>query len=139
MRVRLHWHRLDHDDHELWDLSPAIYSYTFRRSILYIGKADGTSSVRRRFEASDKDSLFDFFADELGVEPHQVAVRVGEFHFDGRLTQQMVADVESLLIAAVRPRGNIAAIGSRIARPGMSVRCIGDAWPSTYRHFVDDG
>ena len=94
--------------------------------------------ARRRFEAvtgaADKDALFDFLA-KAGISSHQVLV--GEIAYEGRLSREMVTDVESLLIAGLRPRGNIAAIGSRIARPGLSVRCIGKDWPSEFRHFVD--
>lgn len=135
MRVRLHWTRIDHDErHELWNASPVLYAYVHRREILYIGKADGSSTARSRLRASDKQNLYDYL-DERRIDAFRVLV--GEFHFDGRLTRQMVVDVESLLIALVEPRGNISATRSRITRPGMHVRCTGAHWPSVSRHFID--
>jgi hypothetical protein len=64
-------------------------------------------------------------------------VLVGEFHYRDRLTRELVADVESLLIALLRPPGNISATCTRIARPGLRVRCTGTHWPSVSRYFID--
>jgi hypothetical protein len=137
MKVTLHWQYVLDDDDERWEECPAIYAYTYRREILYIGKADGSSTVRSRWDAPDKDDLFDYLARERGIDWPRVLV--GRITYDGRLTRQVVADLESLLIAALQPRGNIACTRSRITRPGLSVRCTGSDWPSVYRHFVDDG
>jgi hypothetical protein len=135
MRIRLHWTRVDEDDdHELWDVSPVIYAYGHRREILYIGKADGTSTTRSRWNAADKDDVFDYFEERNIVNPR---VLVGEFLYDGRLTREIVADVESLLIAKLRPRGNISAIRSRVERPGLYVHCTGACWPKVHRRFLD--
>lgn len=136
MKVKLHWNHVFDDDDELWDLCPAIYAYTYRREILYIGKADGSSTVRSRLRAVDKYDLFDYLARERGIDRHHVLV--GRIAYDGRLTRQMVADIESLLIIALQPCGNIASMRSRIARPGLSVRCMGRDWPSVVRHIIDD-
>jgi hypothetical protein len=136
MKVKLHWTRLDDGEHHLWEACPAIYTYIYRREILYVGKVDGSSTVRSRWNAADKDNLFEFL-EKQGIEQHRLWVHVGEFEYDGRLTRQVVADVESLLIAGLRPRGNIASMRSRIARPGLNVRCLGVDWPHTSNRFID--
>ena len=46
----------------------------------------------------------------------------------GRYNPEKLADVESLLIKRLRPRGNIMSINTRISRPGIRVLCDGN-WP----------
>jgi len=46
MVVTLHRKYVVDDDDERWDECPAIYAYTYRRELLYIGKADGYSCAR---------------------------------------------------------------------------------------------
>ena len=136
MRIQLKWRAIaDAEDDELWHISPALYAYTHRSRILYIGKVDGSSTVRSRWEARDKDDLFEYFVRELRIDWHRCVV--GAFHYDGRLTRQMVSDTESLLINALKPKGNIAAIRSRISRPGLQVHCLGVDWPHKSRRFID--
>ena len=135
-KINLHWTQLDDEDHDLWHACPAIYAYVYRREILYVGKVDGSSTVRTRWDSRDKDAVFTFLRRE-GIASNRLWVHVGEFEYDGRLTREMVADVESILIKALQPRGNIASKRSRISRPGLDLRCIGSAWPSRYRHFID--
>lgn len=54
-----------------------------------------------------------------------------------RLTAQLLADVESLLIYAVHPWGNRQNTVSRgFSRPGFEVRCTG-AWPLPVKIFID--
>jgi hypothetical protein len=124
---------------DAWNWSRCLYAYVDPKGmeILYIGKAWGTT-VRQRFRAPDKVSLFEFLARELGV--NRVEVLVGEPLLEPgrRLTRELLADVESLLIRRLRPRGNVTATQSRIARPGLEVLCTGH-WPLTRARFRDLG
>ena len=135
MRIELHWKAL-HDYHELWLSNCAIYAYQHprRSEILYIGKADGTT-VRGRWAARDK--LSGFWHD-LETQRHLFAHRVlaADLLVDCRLTRQVLADVESLLISKVQPWGNISACRTRIERPGMEVVNVGSCWPGA-RRFRD--
>jgi hypothetical protein len=101
VKVELHWRYVEDDDDEIWGACPAIYAYAHRRTILYVGKADGSSTVRSRYNAADKDALFNFLA-KVGINSHQVLV--GEIAYEGRLSREMMTDVESLLIAGLKPR-----------------------------------
>lgn len=53
-----------------------------------------------------------------------------------RYSLEKLADVESLLIKRLRPRGNIMSLNNRICRPGVRVLCGGN-WPHTRATFVD--
>ena len=122
-----------------WSWNRCLYAYLHpqSRDLLYIGKAD-SSTVRARFDAKDKKPLFRFLKKELGLS--KVRVIVGAFYLDEdlRLTRQLIADVESLLITRTKPLGNIAAIRSRISRPRMAVLCTG-RWPHARSTFHDRG
>jgi hypothetical protein len=51
-------------------------------------------------------------------------------------TNELLADVESLLIMRCQPYGNSSATRSRTSRPGLRVHCIGD-WPLKRASFRD--
>jgi hypothetical protein len=55
--------------------------------------------------------------------------RTGRVHAQGLSTvdDPSASDVESLLIAALQPRGNLSVKRSRISRPGPDMRCVGPA------------
>lgn len=137
--VRLHWRSVRSVRDPNWQAARCLYAYLAPEEpeILYIGKADGGSTVRRRWNASDKIGLHDALEQQRGTGEHRVIV--GHVESDWRLTRQLLADVETLLIHALEPWGNIAAIRSRIARPGLHVRCLGRAWPHQSRRFLDYG
>ncbi len=59
-----------------------------------------------------------------------------ELEEDRRLSSQLLADVESLLVMRLQPPGNISSTRSRIYRPGMRVKCAGD-WPHRRNAFHD--
>lgn len=137
MRVIVHWTNLE-DKHPLWQLSRGLYSYwspTASR-LFYLGKVDGTT-VRGRWNAPDKRGLWSFIERRLGYRDH--AVFAGEILLapGGRLTLELLADIESLMISRLEPVGNIQSVRSRIERPGLIVECRGD-WPSRRRRFVDN-
>src|SRR4051812_30954172 len=139
MQVTVNWQFIADDDDPQWRYNCGLYAYLDPADfeILYIGKVYGCT-VRQRHSASDKGGLWDYL-NSLGIENHHVlvgtvALRPGSS--PSRLTGQMIADVESLLINQTQPRGNIQCRGSRIMRPGMRVTCAG-AWPLEQRVFLD--
>lgn len=138
MQVSVHWTNL-HECHELWGLSRGLYCYTTPdgRDPIYLGKTDGTS-IRRRWNADDKRKLWRFVERELGHKKH--AIFAGEIELPGgyRLSRELLADIESLLIYRLSPIRNQMCVRSRISREGLSVRCLG-AWPFSQRVFRDSG
>ncbi len=129
MAMNLHWTRLA-DDGEAWGWTCALYAYQHPRTreLFYVGKADGCS-VRARWNAADKDGLWDAVERGRGIHAHRVLVAAFSLPAGARLTRQLVADVESLLIFALQPWGNIASTRTRICRPGLRVRNLGRTWP----------
>jgi hypothetical protein len=71
-----------------------LYAYVHPDTgdILYIGMA-WHRTIRQRFTDGDKRPLFDFLSNEFGL--NGVDVRVGEVWMHGRLTRQLLSDVES--------------------------------------------
>jgi hypothetical protein len=142
MRVDVHWQGVG-DDGEAWDWTCGLYAYQHPRAreLLYIGKADGTS-IRGRWRAADKDGLWRDLERDRRIYQHRVLVGAFALAPEMRLTRQLVADVESMLIFAVQPWGNIASCRSRICRPGLRVRNFGRVWPGPRdlkdaRHYVE--
>jgi len=127
MRVHVHWEEA-HDDHEGWSWNRALYAYLHPRmkEILYLGKADGTT-IRQRWKAPDKEQFWRALEEERRLFNHRVLV--GAVVTDARLTRQALADIESMLIFAIEPWGNIASTRGRIYRPGLVVHNRGRAWP----------
>ena len=136
MGVRLYWQTVGDDDDELWKESRVLYAYAHRRQVHYIGKAWGTT-VRGRWQARDKQDVLDHIDYELGVELAHLKILVGVVESDQRLTHELLADLESLLILRVSPLANIQYTSSRsIGRPGMVINCSG-AWPLKQKRYVD--
>jgi hypothetical protein len=134
--LEVEWRILQDDDPD-WQLMRVLYAYFLRRpfELLYVGKAWGTT-VSSRLTASDKMAFWkDFYRVYGKREP---SVMLGEVFYEtgSRFTQQLLADIESLIIKRERPWGNIQSRRSRIARPGMRVRCFG-AW-KWKREYRDD-
>jgi hypothetical protein len=128
MHVDVNWLLVDDDDDEAWGWTCALYAYLHPTApeILYIGKTDGTT-VRGRLKATDKMNFWRDLERERGLFEHRVLI--AEISTQARLTRQLLADVESLLIFAIEPWGNIAARRSRIDRPGLVVKNRGRYWP----------
>jgi len=105
----------------------------YNDEILYIGLA-WRRTVRQRFRDRDKDALLDFFLHDL--ELSAVKVLCGEVIMAGRLTRQLLSDVESLLIKRLKPVGNIMCCTFRISRPGIRLECF-HHWPHERITFVD--
>lgn len=127
MQVDVSWALVADDNHDAWGWNCALYAYLHpkQREILYLGKADGTT-VRARFTAPDKMRFWRDLEGKRRIYDHRMLV--GQLSTKERLTRQLLADVESMLIFAIRPWGNISATRSRIFRPGLRVRNIGRPW-----------
>lgn len=97
---------------ECWGWSRSLYAYVHPTTdkILYLGKADGTT-VRGRFHAPDKQALFEFFAQEQGINRVRVSVGTIFVDQDRRLSRELLADVESLLLSASDPLETLAGRG----------------------------
>lgn len=139
MYVTVRWTPLDNEGtHELWSANCGVYAYFGPRSeVLYIGKADGCT-VRQRWNRSGKEAFWDALERERGIFKHAVIFGEIELHDSSRLTRELLADIESLLISKLQPWGNIQCRNLRIPRPGLHVRCAG-AWPLRQRQFYDNG
>ncbi len=137
MTIEVRWRRVNDDHDPAWRWNRCLYAYRHPRSgrILYLGKADG-ASVHGRFNASDKAALRRHLVRRVGVDRIGLVVGALALKDSRRLTRQLMADIESLLIHEVQPVGNVQGKRSRINRPGMRVKCSG-AWPERRRVFVD--
>lgn len=135
--IRVHWRRLRAES-QGWNSTRCLYAYVDPRDqrILYIGKADGPT-VRHRFRAAGK-AVLEFLEWQLGVGVPVVLVGTILVEEGRRLSRELIADLESLLILRLKPRGNIQSIHSRIRRPGLEVECTG-AWPHRRVRFTDRG
>jgi hypothetical protein len=136
MNVIVDWRMLSEGDPG-WSLDCALYAYCTvdHSEILYIGKTDGTT-VRRRWNRSAKEGFWDALESERRIFRHSALLGEIALERQGRLTRELVADIESLLIRHAMPWGNIQCRASRISRPGLHVRCAG-AWPLARREFRD--
>lgn len=128
---------LDGED-DPWTWTRVLYAYFDPdEELAYIGKA-WSSTVGSRWDAADKDK---FFAEieQHGWVPRDIIVYVGQPQVakGKRLTSQLLKDLESLLIAQVRPWFNTQNRRTRLGRDGMVVRCTGD-WPMHLKTLIDD-
>lgn len=134
--VTIEWRRIVRSDDKKRDYWRCLYAYVSRREreIVYLGKAD-RCTVRERWTAADKQNWGDWASEQ---EVEQVHLHVGtiDWGLGARYSAEKLADVESLLIKRLRPRGNIMSINDRICRPGVRVVCGGN-WPHRRIAFVD--
>ena len=146
MPTTVFWSLIKDNRDKKWAWSGCLYAYVDpdTEAICYIGKADGSAStVWVRYKAPDKERVYDIIEKKRGLFREDLAIIVGEITHTGagsnRLTRELLADIESLLIWNVSPIGNHRNIFSRTCcRPGMIVECFGD-WPHPTNTFYDDG
>ena len=135
--VTLHWYAVEDDDDYRWRHDLALYAYLapVKAEIYYLGKCDRTT-VRGRASYSAKPAVWDCI-NEL-CETHRVIV--AEIEVEQRLTRELLADIESLLIYEIAPCCNSKNTKSRGEhwRGGMRVECRGNAWPLSRRVFWDE-
>lgn len=134
MSIEIEWKTLLPDSEE-WDHRHVLYAYLdpYTDQIIYLGMA-WRRTVRQRFRDRDKNALRDFVLDELALDG--VKVMVGSIWMEGRLTRQLLSDVESLLIKRLKPAGNNKCRSTRISRPGMRLECL-EEWPHQRSRFID--
>ena len=126
-----------------WQMSGVLYAYLDPQTaeMLYIGKAVGCT-ILQRLNAPDKNSFFEDLKRKQRNDAGVVSVMVGMIkRSDGstpiRVTRELIADIESLLINKIKLWGNIQFLHQRnISRPGMTVKCAGD-WPLEQSTYVD--
>src|SRR5712692_6555124 len=117
MDVWVHWAELRREQNRLWSANYCLYSYLHphRDSVLYIGKAGG-STVRQRLSGDHKYWLFQDIRKDYRIEGVRVLVGVLELEKGRYRTSELLADVESLLIMRLQPYGNRSGTKSRISR-----------------------
>jgi hypothetical protein len=103
--VDVSWKEIRSDDDPMWGWNRVLYAYVRRRTIFYIGKAGGRSTVRSRFDADDKGVLHEDLERERNVKG--VRTVVGVLRYQGNFSEKILLDVETLLIHRVQPWGNI--------------------------------
>jgi hypothetical protein len=138
IKVILHWYDIKGDDDPRWDHDLALYAYLAPdgREILYIGKCDRTT-VRGRWRYSAKAEAWDSINQVCDTH----CVIVAEIETNERVTRELLADVEGLVIYRVhqlQPLHNLQNTASRgqYRRPGMRIECRG-AWPLSEKVFRD--
>lgn len=135
MQALIRWFEVAEDDDERWWYTRCLYAYLAPRGaeILYIGKCDGCS-VRTRWW-NKREFWFDLES-ERKILNHRVIVGEVTLPEGNRLSRQLLADIESLLIWKVTPWGNIQCQINRVQRLGLKLVCTG-AWPANERRFRD--
>lgn len=118
MFVTVRWSPLDNEGmHPLWFANRGLYAYLGpNNEVLYIGKVDGTT-VRQRWNRSGKEAFWNDLEKERGIFKHAVIFGEIELETGSRLTRELLADIESLLIKRVQPWGNIQSRNTRIPGP----------------------
>jgi phage gp29-like protein len=136
MQIEVDWLS---DEKKAWDATDCLYAYLHPKTdeILFIGSAF-TRTVRERFDAQEKDDLFEYFDAIHRLNPAELKIAVGEVWLDEgqHLTRELLTDVESVLVKRVQPPGNIPRKVKKISRPGVIVKCTGE-WPHERKIFVD--
>lgn len=102
MLVRLHWYELCNTNDLRWRYDRALYAYCAPRKpeILYIGKCDGTT-VRPRWRYDAKRAVWDSI-NQRSKHHRALVAEVYLFPEGSRLSRQLLADIESLLIYCVQ-------------------------------------
>lgn len=121
--VTVRWQSLS-EQHPGWDALGCLYAYLTpdMREILYIGKAWGVT-VRRRWNRTAKENFWKDLEKQRGIRKHCPLLGEVKLNYAGRLSSALLKDVESLLIIAEQPWGNIQNRIRRAVRPGLSVEC----------------
>jgi len=137
VNIEIEWQYTGGGEESL-DFSRVLYVYLHPETseILYIGKAD-RCTVKERLFGVHKEAIFDEMIADLGISELHAIVGLLYVPEERRYSSELLADIESLLIINVQPPFNTQSRQSRISRPGLSVRCIGE-WPHEQEHFIDD-
>lgn len=100
-----------------------------------LGTGDRTT-VRGRARYSAKPAVWDC----LNQLSKTHCLIVAEIEVEQRLTRELLADIESLLIFEIQPCCNVQNTASRgkHGRAGMRVECCGKAWPLSRKVYWDE-
>jgi len=130
------WRVLEAGDDELYS-SQCLYvmAHPVTRKILYLGKAD-YSTVARRLLCGSKLGVWEAL-DSYDLEGCAVLVGQVQMPRGKRLSSKLLANIESLLIMIEQPPGNSHCKRSRLPRPGLLVRCVGD-WKGRGEYYLDN-
>lgn len=133
--VELDWSLVEDDRDALLRRTRVLYGlhHPETHEVLYLGKAE-FQTVRARLSCRSKDCVWDHIERACGID--DADLRVATFATESRLTQELLADTESLLIKRLRPCANVQCRSTRVSRPGLRVTCVGD-WPLDRVCFVD--
>lgn len=131
------WQRLP-ERHPAWNSKRCLYAYVAPdlKEILYIGKCWGVT-VSGRWARGAKEYFWEDLERDRRFQKHLPLHGEVELNYNGRLSHALLADVESLLIVAEKPWGNIQCITARQARPQLIVECSGH-WPGKARFYKDN-
>jgi len=132
--IEIRWRTLDDEDPG-WKSCRCLYAYLTPngKEILYIGKA-WSATVRDRWYK--KRVFWKDLEKQRGIK--YTIPLIGEVYLFGeqRLTRELLADIESLLINIEKPWGNIQCQKDRIRRPSMQVKCT-SKWPKRRKIYED--
>lgn len=134
--VILRWIRVGAQS-KAWDWARTLYVFYVRSTgrVLYVGKAD-RQTLADRVLCPSKEGVWARIYRGPEIDPKDVGIIAAEVGTEYRWTNELQADVESLLIKRLQPRGNKQGRSSRIERPGLRVVCIG-SWPERRACFQD--
>lgn len=135
--ITVQWHFLAPDDPG-WKSMRCLYAYVApnKKEILYIGKSWGVT-VKARWNRTAKEDFWNDLERKRKIRKHFALLGEVDLTHRVRLTKELLADVESLLILGEQPWGNIQSKLSRIPRPGLVVECSG-SWPGQARFYKDN-
>jgi hypothetical protein len=121
-----------------WDSMQCLYAYIApdKKEILYIGKS-WSVSVKGRWNRNAKEKFWNDLERKRKIKSHFALLGEVSLTYTGRLTDKLLADVESLLILGEQPWGNIQSKQERIARPGLVVECSG-SWLGQAKFYKDN-
>ena len=137
LRVEIEWSYTGPGEESL-EFSRVLYAYLHpgTNKILYVGKAD-RCSVYERLRGSHKEAIFSDIIEDLGLSTLHAIVGSLSLPSERKLSSELLADVESLLIMELQPTYNTQSRQSRISRPGLVLKCSGD-WPLRVKTFKDE-
>lgn len=122
LNVVITWRPIREEDD--WDERRCVYAYANpadlagTQAIVYVGKAD-FQSVRERWNDHQVDGLLDELDTDHGVPEPLVLVGAIDVVDGTRLTVELLADIEGLLIRFLEPVGN--RVLPRMVRPGLVI------------------
>jgi hypothetical protein len=128
--IEVKWQAIG-DNSKYWNSSRCLYAYLHPETyeILYIGKADGATTVKNRWHAKDKDELWDFL-NKNGIKEHIPIIGSVYLPESNKFSSELLKDIEGLFIYNEQPICNINNKKTRgISRPGMIIKCKGKIWP----------